>query len=196
MRLLIATRNSHKLAEIRQILSFPSLDIVGLDHLPGIPEVEEDGATFEANARKKAIVVAGAASEWTLADDSGLVVDSLGGAPGVHSARYAGTPADYLANNAKLIKALDGVINRRARFRCVLALASPRGDCRTVEGTCEGYIALTPRGDGGFGYDPLFIPDGSSETFAEMSSERKNAISHRARALANAVRQWGSFLSE
>lgn len=194
MRLVVSTRNRHKLAEIRAILRVEGLELLGMDDLPGVPDVEEDGDTFEANAVKKAVAATQALGEWALADDSGLEVDALGGAPGVYSARYAGEPADYAANNAKLLKELHGVANRRARFRCVMALSAPDGIVRTVEGRCEGTIAQAARGRDGFGYDPLFVPDGHRETFAEMSSERKHAISHRGRALAAAREAWAVWL--
>ena len=182
-----ATRNDHKLREIREILSIPGLALVGAVDVPGLPDVEEDGATFEANARKKAVELARLAGMWTLADDSGLEVDALGGAPGVFSARYAGEPVDYAANNRKLLRALDGAADRRGRFRCVIALSDAAGTCECVEGACPGAIAAAPRGTHGFGYDPVFVPDGFTETFAELPSATKNRLSHRANALKHAV---------
>ena len=186
MKLLVATRNAHKLREIRAILSMPGVELVGAEAFPDLPEVEEDGATFEANAIKKAELSASAAGLWALADDSGLEVDALGGAPGVRSARYAGEPVDYEANNAKLLRSLNGVADRRARFRCVMALAAPGEPTRVVNGRCEGRIAGAPRGENGFGYDPVFVPEGESRTFAEMTAAEKNAMSHRAAALGKA----------
>jgi XTP/dITP diphosphohydrolase len=194
MRLLVATRNAHKLDEIRAILARPDLDVIGLEALPGAPEIEEDGDTFEANAIKKAVTIARLAGTWVLADDSGLEVDALAGAPGVYSARYAGEPADYAANNRKLLRELAGIRNRRARFRCVMALSDPQGKTRTVEGRCEGHIIEAEAGTGGFGYDPLFVPEGARVTFAEMPAAEKNAISHRGRALQAAERAWGALL--
>ncbi len=193
--LIIATGNVHKLEEIRAILTVPGLELVGLDAVPDAPEVEEDRDTFEGNAIKKAATLAEFTGKWALADDSGLEVDALDGAPGVYSARYAGEPADYAANNAKLLSELTGVINRTARFRCVMALCSPEGETHTVEGRCEGYIAGGERGKSGFGYDPLFVPEDHNTTFAEMPPEVKNAISHRGRALATAAEQWSSILA-
>ncbi len=191
MRILVATRNQHKLEEIRAILKLPEVDLVGADEVPGLPEdVVEDAATFEGNAIKKARALCAAGGLWTLADDSGLEVDALGGQPGVRSARYAGEPGNTAANNAKLMRALEGVENRRARFRCVLALASPAGGFWTVDGRCEGRIGLAAAGCGGFGYDPLFIPNGYELTFAELPAGDKNRISHRAAALAAAAREW------
>ena len=195
MQLLVATRNPHKLSEIRAILALPGLVLIGADEVPGLPDVEEDAGTFEGNAIKKARTLAEAGGLWTLADDSGLEVDALGGAPGVHSARYAGVQGDTPANNAKLLRALAGAADRRARFRCVLALAAPDGRTWTVEGRCEGSVLETPRGDRGFGYDPLFVPDGRRQTFAEMDAADKNRISHRSRALARAAAAWGGLLS-
>jgi len=194
MKLLIATRNNHKMGEIRQILAIPSLELIGMEAYRDIPEVIEDGDTFEANARKKAVTLAKATGLWTLADDSGLEVDALGGEPGVWSARYAGEPVDYAANNAKLLKALANTTRRAARFRCVIALSDPRGRARTVEGRCEGAIIHECRGKQGFGYDPLFVPDGFRETFAEMGSAEKNAISHRGKALQRAAEAWSGLL--
>jgi XTP/dITP diphosphohydrolase len=196
VRLLIATGNRHKLAEIRDMLVIPGLEIVGTDAFAEMPDVEEDGDTFEANATKKAVVMGRAAGTWALADDSGLEVEALGGAPGVRSARYAGEPVRYEANNQKLLRELEGCPNRRARFRCVIALASPDGQARTVEGACEGRVAVAPRGTAGFGYDPLFVPDGYTLTFAEMPAAEKNRISHRGRALRRAVEAWSALLRD
>ena len=186
MQLIAATRNRHKLEEIREILSDLDVEILDLDAFPDVPPVEEDGLTFEANAIKKARETTLATGKWTMADDSGLEVDALGGDPGVHSARYAGEPVDYEANNRKLLKALEGVSGRKARFRCVIAICSPEGNIMTVNGTCEGHISERCTGTAGFGYDPLFVPDGHSLTFAELGQEVKNGISHRSVALENA----------
>ena len=185
MKLLVATTNAHKLSEIRAIFSEPSIDLLSLDAFPDAPEVEEDCDTFEGNAAKKAVTLALTTGLWTMADDSGLEVEALGGAPGVRSARYAGEPADYRANNEKILKELAGEKNRAARFRCAIALSDPSGQVRVVEGECRGRIVEEPRGESGFGYDPLFVPDGERRTFAEMASGEKNRISHRARALAS-----------
>lgn len=182
MRILIATRNPGKLAEFRQILTDLPVEIVSIDELDAPPEVEEDEPTLEGNARKKADTLASHSGLPTLADDTGLEVDALSGAPGVHSARFAGPGADDAANRAKLLVELDGRRDRSARFRTVLAFVEG-GSCRLFEGTCEGRIIEAPRGDGGFGYDPLFVPEGSDRTFAELEPEAKNAVSHRGRAL-------------
>ncbi len=195
MNLLIATGNRHKFAEISAILNFPHLSLISLSELTRMPKVVEDGETFEANAVKKAVTLAQSSGQWTLADDSGLEVDALNGEPGVWSARYAGEPSNDAANNRKLLANLDGVANRKARFRCVIALATPAGSASTVSGVCEGSLLTAEKGMGGFGYDPLFVPNGYDLTFAELSPEIKNTISHRARALALAVKEWGTILS-
>lgn len=195
MKLLIASRNPDKIAEIADVLKMPALELTWLTAGDGLPEVEEDGDTFQVNAIKKAVTIALAARLWTLADDSGLEVDALGGVPGVRSARYAGRQGDYAANNARLLRELAGIENRSARFRCVIALASPSGRAQIVEGVCEGRILEQERGSGGFGYDPLFVPNGYDRTFAEMDSAVKNSISHRARALCRAREAWGAVLS-
>lgn len=192
-QILIATRNRGKLAEIREILSAPGLELLDPDTLGNLPEVEEDGDTFEANAIKKAVTLARASGMLTLADDSGLEVDALGGEPGVYSARYAGEPSDDAANNAKLLDDLRGASNRRARFRCAIALATPDGECSTVDGRCEGRIADAPQGQGGFGYDPLFVPDGFSQSFGELEAAVKHRISHRGAALRAAREAWSIF---
>jgi len=195
MNLLVATRNPHKFVEVEAILRLPGLRLVSLARLPNLlPSVAEDGATFEANAAKKARELALATGMWTLADDSGLEVAALGGAPGVHSARYAGRPGDDAANNRLLLQRLQGQTERRACFRCVIAMASPNGTTRTVEGRCPGRIVTAPRGTHGFGYDPLFEPEGFSQTFAELPPETKNQISHRARALRRAMELWAEIL--
>lgn len=196
MKLVIATRNKHKLEEIRAIFHQPALEIVSAFDFPDIPDVEEDGQTFEANAVKKAVTLATATGFWALADDSGLEVDALNGAPGVYSARYAGEPVNYKANNEKLLEEMMVVGDRTARFRCVIALSSPTGVARTVEGSCEGSIGFEECGEGGFGYDPVFIPEGHTLTFAELEPEAKNAISHRGLALREAAAQWGSILEK
>lgn len=194
MRLLIATHNPHKLDEILVLFARPGLTLLSMRDFPALPDVVEDGETFDANARKKAQELARATGLWALGDDSGLEVDALGGAPGVYSARYAGEPVSYAANNAKLLAALAGRADRRARFRCVIALADPAGGCRTVEGRCEGTIAPAPRGAHGFGYDPVFIPDGHDRTFAELDPAVKNRISHRGAALRQAATMWAELL--
>ena len=180
-RLFVATHNAHKVREIAAIL--PDWEIVP-DNPAG---VEENAPDFVGNALVKVRAIAARhRGDWCLADDSGLEVAALGGAPGVRSARYAGEPSDTAANNALLLKNLTGVANRRANFTCAIALVAPDGTERTVEGKCFGAIADAPSGAAGFGYDPLFVPDGFTRSFAELSADEKNAISHRGRALAAA----------
>jgi XTP/dITP diphosphohydrolase len=188
-RLLLATRNAHKTREVREILGEGFL-VEDLDAVVGFPEVEETGATFEANARLKALSASALYDGWVVADDSGLEVDALGGDPGVRSARFAGETATMEDNRALLLERLqraDGPA-RRGRFQCVLALARSGEVVRTFSGAVEGFIALSARGTRGFGYDPLFIPEGGMLTFAEISAEEKHALSHRGRALAALAR--------
>jgi len=181
VKLFVATHNRHKIREISQIL--PDFEIV-----PDDPEgVEENAPDFIGNAFIKVRAIAARhPGEWCMADDSGLEVRALGGEPGVRSARYAGEPASTPNNNALLLKNLGGVEDRTANFTCAIALVGPDGREHTAVGRCFGRIALAPSGVEGFGYDPLFIPDGFSKSFAELSAEEKNAISHRGRALAEA----------
>ena len=193
MKFVIATRNTHKLEEIRSILNFQGLEICSALDFPDIPDTIEDRDTLEGNAIKKAQELCDATGLMALADDSGLEVEALDGAPGVYSARYAGEPCSYSNNNAKLLHELSGKENRRARFRTVIALARPGEKPLTVEGICEGKIIEKLRGENGFGYDPLFVPDGFSETFAELPAETKNKISHRAQALAQVSKHWKHF---
>ena len=178
MKLFVATHNQHKIREISQIL--PGFEIV-----PDDPEgVEENAPDFAGNALIKVRAIAEKhKGEWCMADDSGLEVKALGGAPGVHSARYAGEPCNTLANNALLLKNLEGVKDRAARFTCCCALIDPSGEELVVHGHCPGHIAEKAAGVEGFGYDPLFIPNGYDKSFAELSADEKNAISHRGRAL-------------
>jgi len=192
-QILVATRNSNKLVEIRALLASPRLEFLDPEAVGNLPEVEEDGDTFEANAVKKAVTLARISGMLTLADDSGLEVDALGGEPGVYSARYAGDPCDDAANNAKLLAALQGESNRRGRFRCAIALATPDGASKTVDGCCEGHITEAPQGTGGFGYDPLFIPDGYTQSFGELNAAVKHRISHRGAALRAAREVWPIF---
>jgi len=194
MKLVIATRNAHKLEEIRAIFDFQNLDVLSAFDFPDIPDVIEDGNTLEANAIKKAVEISKATNCWALADDSGLEVAALGGAPGIYSARYAGEQCSYADNNEKLLRELAEKPDRSAQFRTVIALSDPGGSVQTVEGSCPGVIVWELRGTNGFGYDPLFVPDGYSETFAELSSDVKNRISHRARALQKAHNTWGDLL--
>jgi XTP/dITP diphosphohydrolase len=184
VRLLLATRNAHKVAEISRLLAASSVNVATLDTFPSVPEVVEDRDTIEGNAEKKAVETAKAAGVWTLADDTGLEVSALGGAPGVISARWAGPGCSYADNCAKLLREMQDVpaARRGARFRTVMALASPEGVVERVEGRLDGAVASAPRGEGGFGYDPVFVlPDG--RTLAELLPDEKNELSHRGRAL-------------
>jgi XTP/dITP diphosphohydrolase len=182
--LLVSTRNAHKVCEIRTILG-PSFHIFDLSAVPEMSEVKETGETFEQNATLKAEAASGIFDGWVIADDSGLEVDALAGAPGVYSARYAGEAATDAANNALLLQNLEAVrgSDRLARFRCVIVLARAGRKLAAFEGIVDGTIALHPQGAGGFGYDPLFIPEGFSETFGQLPLGTKNRLSHRARAL-------------
>jgi XTP/dITP diphosphohydrolase len=195
MILVIATRNAHKLEEIQTLFDHPNLHLHSAFDFPDVPDVIEDGQTLEANAIKKAVTLALATGHWSLADDTGLEVAALNGAPGVYSARYAGAGGDYDANNRKLLAELAPHPDRSAQFRCVIALSDPTGRAQFVEGICRGRIANIPRGEHGFGYDPLFVPEEAATTFAEMTADAKNAISHRGRALQQAARQWQHLLT-
>ncbi|CCO07948.1 XTP/dITP diphosphatase [Desulforamulus hydrothermalis] len=189
MKLVLATNNKGKVKELAEMLKHLQMQVISIGEYPGFPEVEEDGTTFMANAVKKAAAAAGFTGEICLADDSGLEVDALGGAPGVYSARFAGEPKDDAANNRKLLQLLADVPDeqRTGRFRCVIAVAEPGGAVHTAEGVCEGVILRELKGEGGFGYDPLFYLPAYQKTFAELNLEQKNAISHRGQALRKAV---------
>jgi XTP/dITP diphosphohydrolase len=180
VRLVLATANPDKAVEIAALLA--GFEVV--PRPPEVPDVEETADTLEGNARLKASALVEATGEAAVADDTGLEVDALGGRPGVWAARYAGEGATYADNVAKLLAELDGVGDRTARFRTVAVACLPDGTELVAEGEVSGRIALTPQGTGGFGYDPVFVPDGGDgRTFAEMSAEEKQAISHRGRAI-------------
>jgi len=185
LEIVLATRNGDKIREIKKILNDTNARFLSLEDFPGCPEVVEDGETLEANAKKKALVVSQYTKKLSLAEDTGLEVESLGGAPGIHSARFAGEEVTYEDNNRKLLKLMEKVPveERRAKFRCVAALASPEGRVVTCEGLCEGIIAFEMKGKSGFGYDPLFLLPEYGKTFAELGEDIKNRISHRAQAL-------------
>ncbi|MEW6541247.1 MAG: XTP/dITP diphosphatase [Bacillota bacterium] len=188
-RLVLATRNEGKVREMAALLAPLGVAVVSLSSFPEIEEIPEDGDTFEANALTKARVVAARTGQPALADDSGLEVDVLDGAPGVHSALFAGEPRDDGRNNEKLLRLLEGVPwdKRQARFRCVIALVTTEGIERLTEGTCEGFIGYGLRGTQGFGYDPLFYVPEYGMTFGELDLATKNRISHRGRALTKAL---------
>ena len=184
-KIVLATRNKHKIAEIKTILHDLPLEILTLNDFPDVPVLREDGETFQENSLQKAQEVFQHTKYFARADDSGLEVFYLNGRPGVISARYAGNGASDEMNNEKLLGQMRGVAPRRrkAQFRAVLTLVDDRG-VEVTEGICPGTLAELPRGTNGFGYDPIFMPDGFSRTYAELTSEEKNRISHRARALA------------
>jgi XTP/dITP diphosphohydrolase len=193
--LVLGTRNAKKGREMAALVAPPwepnprlgRLSIRSADEFPAAPEVVEDADTFSGNARKKASEIARALGAWVVADDSGLAVDALGGAPGVLSARYAGEPCDDEANNRKLLEDVASLDDERrgAAFRCALALADPSGAIRLeAEGSCRGRLTGEPRGSGGFGYDPLFLIPEYHKTFGELSPLVKHQLSHRARAFA------------
>ncbi len=189
MILTLASRNAHKAAEIARMLP-PRFEVRTLADFPDLPDVEETGTTFAENAALKAVEISRALPGLVLADDSGLCVDALGGAPGVHSARYAGEHGHDAANNAKLLHELAQRPQEApfcARFICAMSLAEGGCELAAFEGRVEGEITLCPRGSNGFGYDPLFVPAGHSRSMAELSAEEKNGLSHRARALQQVV---------
>jgi len=183
-RLVLATRNQGKIVELRRILdaiSNGTIELVSVDLYPDIPDVEETGSTFEENALLKAVAICNATGLPAIADDSGLCVDALGGAPGIFSARYAGTHGDDIANLNKVLVELKGIedAKRSAHFTCVTALVMPDGRKVTKVGEFHGFIAHAPVGEDGFGYDPIFIPQGSNITSAQMSPHEKDLVSHR-----------------
>lgn len=182
--LVIGSGNEDKSRELAVLLESLDWEVRSLKAYPAMAEPEEDGATFEDNALLKARYYCEQLGEACVADDSGLEVDALDGAPGVFSARYAGEGCTYADNNAKLLQALDGKPwhERTARFVCCAAFMTPEGESHVIRGTVEGHIAVDLYGEAGFGYDPLFVPEGEKRTFAEMSSEEKHALSHRGRA--------------
>ncbi|MCY8848039.1 XTP/dITP diphosphatase [Bacillus inaquosorum] len=182
---IIATHNPGKVKEFKEILEPKGYDVKSLAEIGFTEEIKETGHTFEENAILKAEAVAKAVNKMVIADDSGLSIDNLGGRPGVYSARYAGEQKDDQANIDKVLSELKGIEKeqRTARFRCALAVSIPGEETKTVEGHVEGYIAEEPRGEYGFGYDPIFIVKDKDKTMAELTSDEKNKISHRADAL-------------
>lgn len=191
MKLVLATRNAHKVDELRRILGDAGLavELVGMDAFPEVPDVAETGTTFAENALLKAHAVAAATGLPAVADDSGLCVDVLGGSPGVFSARWSGRHGDDAANLALLLAQVSDVPDDRrgAHFACAAALALPGGVERVVEGRLTGVLVREPRGTNGFGYDPVFVPDGETRTTAQMEPEEKDAVSHRGRAFRGLV---------
>lgn len=198
-RLVLATRNVHKVTELRAILADTGLDVelVGADAYPEIPDVKETGVTFAENALLKARALAEATGLPSVADDSGICVDVLGGAPGIFSARWAGRHGDDAANLALLLAQLGdiGAEHRAAHFACAAALALPDGIARVAEGRLTGTLRYTPAGDGGFGYDPILQPDGDTRTCAELTAAEKNAVSHRGKAFRALAPQIADLLA-
>ena len=192
--LVLATRNAGKVREFQMMLADYPVEIRGLGDFGPIPEVVEDGATFDDNAYKKAWHTAKILGLPAIADDSGLEVEALGGAPGVYSARYAGQGASDADNIAKLLGEMTGKTNRKAAFACVISIAVPSGAALTYEGRCEGEITETVRGKGGFGYDPVFFYPPLAKTFAEIPLQEKNRVSHRGRALAEVRSEFDKIL--
>lgn len=189
MKLVLATRNENKVKEVAQFLAPHDIEVVSLNEFPGFPEIEENGETFKDNATIKATEACMFTGMTAMADDSGLEVDCLNGLPGIYSARFAGEGKNDSDNNKKLLELLQGVPaeQRAARFKCVMAVATTECFVYTTEGVCEGVIAEELRGEGGFGYDPLFYLPEYKKTFAELDLETKNKISHRARALSGVL---------
>ena len=187
MEIVLATRNKKKIEEIRRIITDLPITILSLDNFPDCPETVEDKNTFEGNAVKKAVEVCACTGKTALADDSGLEVDALGNAPGVYSARYAGGigNGNDVRNYEKLLRELKNTPDdkRGAQFVCCMALAFPNGEAKTFFGIAKGFIGREPKGTTGFGYDPVFIPKGYKSTFAEMSGEEKDKLSHRGKAI-------------
>jgi XTP/dITP diphosphohydrolase len=193
--LVLATRNEGKISEFRELLKPFDIEIKSLKDFGPIPPVKEDGRTFEDNAYKKAHSTAKVLGLPALADDSGLVVEALGGIPGVLSARYAGERATDEENNRKLLGEMKGMTHRAATFNCVIAIAVPRGPALVYEGICHGEIAHEARGNHGFGYDPIFYYPPLRKTFAQMSAEEKNRVSHRGKAMAELQREFKKVLA-
>jgi XTP/dITP diphosphohydrolase len=186
IELVIASTNVHKIREFRSMLkSLAKIDLLSLCDFPEYHPPEETGDTFEENASAKAAHAASELNRWVIADDSGLVVPSLGGAPGVYSARYAGNDATDLDNRKKLLSEMAHLMeeDRHAFYECCISLASPEGIKKIARGTCEGALLSSERGSGGFGYDPLFVKHGYNKTFAELGESVKNRVSHRRKAL-------------
>lgn len=198
LELVIASTNIHKVREFRTMLkSMARFDLLSLCDFPNYNPPEETGKTFEENASLKAEHAAKTLNRWVLADDSGLVVPTLNGAPGIYSARYAGNDATDLENRKKLLDEIQHLMeeDRQAFFECAIALASPAGLKKCVKGTCEGVLLTKDRGGGGFGYDPLFVKHGYSKTFAELGDSVKNRISHRRKALDKIILSLESLMS-
>ncbi len=185
-RLILATRNVHKTAEIRAMIG-ERFEVMDVTAFPELPEIEETGTTFLENARLKAEGISRRVEGWVLSDDSGLEVDALGGAPGVWSSSYGGEEGNHAKNNTRLLAEMAGKADRTARFRCTMVLAQGGAEQANFSGTVEGQLVESLHGAGGFGYDPLFIPTGYDQTFAELGNAVKNTLSHRSRALQQVI---------
>lgn len=194
MKLLLATANKDKIREIREIVKGLPFELITAFELNDIPQVVEDQPTLEGNAVKKALQFAQASGLLSLADDTGLFVEALGGKPGVHTARYAGEACSYADNRRKMLVELDGVKNRKAFFKTIVALALPNQILGTAEGYVCGKITESEHGSDGFGYDPIFQPDGYKKTFAEMNTAEKHKLSHRGLALKNILPLLKSYI--
>lgn len=199
IELVIASTNIHKIREFKTLLKpFPHFDLLSLSDFPEYIPPKETGKTFEENAILKAVTAAKTINRWVLADDSGLIVPALNGAPGIFSARYAGVHASDFDNRKKLLEEMRHLMDedRHAFYECVIALASPSGIKKCTHAICEGELLSQERGGGGFGYDPLFIKHGYNKTFAELTETTKNQISHRAKALSKIILSLESLLSD
>jgi XTP/dITP diphosphohydrolase len=197
MELVVATRNKDKLREIKALLEELPVEVFSLNSFKGVPDVIENGSTLEENARKKATQTSRFLKKFVVADDSGLEVKFLNGDPGVYSARFSGKGATYKSNNEKLLRLLKRVplAKRKACFKCVIVVADKGKIIGVAEGVCNGKICFESRGNNGFGYDPVFMPDGYKKTFAQMSAVQKNKISHRSKALSKAKNIISKYLS-
>lgn len=191
--LLIASNNKHKITELKKILEKSNFQVVSMSEYGVFKEIEETGTTFEENAVLKAKAIALEKHIFVFADDSGLEVEALDNRPGVYSARYAGAGASDRDRIDKLLGELNGKTNRKARFVCVIAISTPDGKVQTFRGEVQGKIIDTPKGENGFGYDPVFVPDGFTQTFAELDAEVKNKISHRANATNKMLKVINSY---
>ncbi len=197
MKIVLATGNKNKLREFQQILNADTIQIVPQSEFEGCPDVVEDGNSFEENALKKARTIAAHTGCIAMADDSGLEVDALMGEPGIYSARYAGEPRSDERNIELLLENMRQVceVQRGAQFTCVIAVVTPEGRELIAQGLCRGRITMQPQGSDGFGYDPVFLHEPSRRTFAQLSSDKKNSISHRGRAIENLREQLPAFLN-
>ena len=195
-KFVLATHNAGKLAEMKAILSGLGVEVISPAEAGADVEVEETGSTFAENAMLKAKAVCATAGLPAIADDSGLCVDALNGGPGVYSARYGGEDLDDRGRYMLLLSGMRGQTTRAAHFSCAVACAFPNGDTLTAEGRCDGAIAFAPMGDGGFGYDPVFLVPEKGKTFGQLSAEEKSAISHRGKALAAFAEKLGTYLQK